>query len=383
MFIDWAKIYIKSGDGGNGAVSFRREKYVPLGGPDGGDGGKGADVIIKADVNMTTLLDFKYKKKYVAERGENGSSSRSYGKDGQNLIIKVPLGTIVKDFEEETGIKVNLISAGHGSELLYKLSLEQNNPRADVVVGITNEQLNESNKFNLFQSYDSPVLKDIDSEHIFDKSLTLLPYNVGTYAFVYDSKKISNPPTSLEQLLDPKYKRSIILIDPRTSSVGMGLLQWTISVYGDDYLQWWEAIKPNVLTIADSWSSGYGLFTQGEAPLVISYTTSPIYHVINEDNDQFRSVVFDEGNLAVIEGAAILKSSKKVEQAQMFIDYLLTDGQLDIAIANVMYPVNLKTELPEAFDWAPVAKKELYLPSEMIAEHRDTWLNEWTEVMSR
>ncbi|MFA6939693.1 MAG: GTPase ObgE [Clostridiaceae bacterium] len=101
MFIDWAKIYIKSGDGGNGAVSFRREKYVPLGGPDGGDGGKGADVIIKADVNMTTLLDFKYKKKYVAERGENGSSSRSYGKDGQNLIIKVPLGTIVKDFESK------------------------------------------------------------------------------------------------------------------------------------------------------------------------------------------------------------------------------------------------------------------------------------------
>ncbi|MDV3428173.1 MAG: GTPase ObgE [Bacillota bacterium] len=101
MFIDWAKIYVKSGDGGNGAVSFRREKYVPLGGPDGGDGGDGGDVIIKADVNMTTLLDFKYKKKYVSERGENGSSSRSYGKDGEDLIIKVPLGTIVKDFESK------------------------------------------------------------------------------------------------------------------------------------------------------------------------------------------------------------------------------------------------------------------------------------------
>jgi GTPase len=99
MFIDWAKIYVKSGDGGNGAVSFRREKYVPLGGPDGGDGGRGGDVIVIADVNMTTLLDFKYKKKYLAERGENGSSSRSYGKDGEDLIIKVPLGTMVKDYE--------------------------------------------------------------------------------------------------------------------------------------------------------------------------------------------------------------------------------------------------------------------------------------------
>lgn len=99
MFIDKAKIFIRSGDGGHGAVSFRREKYVPLGGPDGGDGGKGGDVVMVADSNMTTLLDFKYKRKYLAENGVNGSGSKRFGKDGETLYIKVPTGTIIKDVE--------------------------------------------------------------------------------------------------------------------------------------------------------------------------------------------------------------------------------------------------------------------------------------------
>ncbi|SHI48392.1 GTP-binding protein [Clostridium cavendishii DSM 21758] len=99
MFIDTAKIFVRSGEGGHGAISFRREKYVPLGGPDGGDGGRGADVVLKVDPSMTTLLDFKYKKKFIAEKGVNGSGSKCYGKDGETLYIKVPMGTIVRDVE--------------------------------------------------------------------------------------------------------------------------------------------------------------------------------------------------------------------------------------------------------------------------------------------
>ena len=99
MFIDRAKILVRSGAGGNGAVTFRREKYVPLGGPDGGDGGKGGSVIFTVDTGLTTLLDFKYKKKFIAESGGNGSGSKCYGKDGEDLYIRVPMGTIIRDFE--------------------------------------------------------------------------------------------------------------------------------------------------------------------------------------------------------------------------------------------------------------------------------------------
>ena len=99
MFIDKAKIFVKSGDGGNGCVSFRREKYVPLGGPDGGDGGKGGSVIFTVDTGLTTLLDFKYRKKFVAEAGGKGEGSKCYGKDGDDLYVRVPMGTIIRDFE--------------------------------------------------------------------------------------------------------------------------------------------------------------------------------------------------------------------------------------------------------------------------------------------
>ena len=99
MFVDIAKIKIKAGNGGNGAVSFRREKYVAAGGPDGGDGGKGGNIVFKVDDNLSTLADFRYKRKYTATNGENGSSGRKNGRGGEDLIIKVPRGTIIREVE--------------------------------------------------------------------------------------------------------------------------------------------------------------------------------------------------------------------------------------------------------------------------------------------
>lgn len=97
MFIDKTKIYVKAGNGGNGAVSFRREKYVAAGGPDGGDGGCGGDIVFIADYGKTSLIDFKYKRKFVAESGGNGAGRKFHGKNGEDLIISVPLGTVIRD----------------------------------------------------------------------------------------------------------------------------------------------------------------------------------------------------------------------------------------------------------------------------------------------
>ena len=97
MFVDKVKIYIKAGDGGDGAVSFHREKYVAAGGPDGGNGGKGGNIVFQVDTNLSTLLDFRYHKKYVAKRGENGGAKRCTGKSAPDLVIKVPRGTIVRN----------------------------------------------------------------------------------------------------------------------------------------------------------------------------------------------------------------------------------------------------------------------------------------------
>jgi len=118
MFIDIAEIYVKAGDGGNGAVSFRREKYIPAGGPDGGDGGDGGCVIITADKHLRTLADFRYRRHYKAERGQDGGSKKCTGKRGSDLIIKVPCGTIIKD--KETGLIIaDLVEDGQ-SEVVAK-----------------------------------------------------------------------------------------------------------------------------------------------------------------------------------------------------------------------------------------------------------------------
>lgn len=118
MFIDYAKIIIKSGDGGNGATSFRREKYVAAGGPDGGDGGKGGDVYFVVDPDSNTLIDFRFNKKFKAQNGENGRGSNCYGKSGEDCYIKVPLGTVVKDFK--TGKVIADLSEKGQKELVLK-----------------------------------------------------------------------------------------------------------------------------------------------------------------------------------------------------------------------------------------------------------------------
>ena len=103
-FIDTARILVRSGAGGNGAVAFHREKYVAAGGPDGGDGGRGGDIIFVADDHLSTLMDFRYKRKYTAPDGENGRGARQKGKDADDLVIRVPRGTVLK--EAETGLVV-------------------------------------------------------------------------------------------------------------------------------------------------------------------------------------------------------------------------------------------------------------------------------------
>jgi GTP-binding protein len=135
MFVDKAQIFIKSGKGGNGAVSFRREPFVPQGGPDGGNGGKGGDVILLADRNLRTLMDFRYKRKYEAQPGEDGRGRQQFGKDGEDLIIKVPVGTVVKDLGsgayicdlKEDGQRFVAARGGKGGKgnVLFKNSVRQ------------------------------------------------------------------------------------------------------------------------------------------------------------------------------------------------------------------------------------------------------------------
>ena len=124
QFVDYTKIYVKAGDGGRGCVAFRREKYVPLGGPSGGDGGRGGHIIFKASRELNTLLDLRYQREYRAKRGQHGMGKKMHGKDGEDRIIPVPVGTIIKDADTEEvladldseGVETIIAKAGRGGQ---------------------------------------------------------------------------------------------------------------------------------------------------------------------------------------------------------------------------------------------------------------------------
>lgn len=291
-----------------------------------------------------------------------------------------PAGKLIPMFEEKTGIDVELVGAGDAVEMLSRIELEGSSTDADVVIGITDDFAYRA--YEYLEPYESPVLENIPDRLEFDPEHRLIPFDYGDFAFVWDSESGLRKPESLMDLTSPEYRGQVILIDPRTSSVGLGLLLWTYNLYGNDFTAWWEAMKENALTVADGWSSAYGLFTEGEAPIVLSYTTSPVYHVMNENTTRYQALVFPEGHEATIEGIGIIKGTDKRAEAEAFIDFILTDGQADIAIANSMYPANSTTVLPDAFEWAP-EPATMFTSSGISAEKRDEIISTWADIMAR
>lgn len=287
---------------------------------------------------------------------------------------------IIAEFEEKYGVDVELHAPGDGVTIMSQLILEKENPKADVIVGLDNNLLAKALEEKILEPYKSPELKKIDENLVFDSSYSLLPFDFGYFAICYDSEKLNDLPASLEDLTKEQYKDSLVLMDPRTSTPGLGFLLWTIAVYGDDYLAYWDRLKPSILTITEGWSSGYGLFLKEEAPLVLSYSTSPAYHVEYEETTRYRAIDFEEGNYRHIEGMGIVKGTKNRELAEKFIDHMLADSsQKTLAMANIMFPAVGETELPASFDYAFHAKTPLLLDSETIAEKYDDWVQTWVE----
>ena len=293
-----------------------------------------------------------------------------------------PAGKVIPKFEKKYGVTVQVISVGDAGQVLSRAILEKKKPKADIILGIDNNLLSKALDEDILESYHSPNLRFIPEELIFDKTHHVTPFDHGYFAIVYDSQKLKNPPLSLEELTKPEYRNKVILQDPRTSSPGLGFLLWTVSVYKQKYLDFWEALKPNVLTITEGWDTAYGLFTSGEAPMVLSYTTSPAYHVEYENTTRYRALIFKEGNYLQIEGMGILKGSKNKPLAKKFIDFILTeDFQGEIPLTNWMFPVNPMVKLPDSFEYAPSPDRILSLDTFEIQKNQEKWIDAWLKVV--
>jgi thiamine transport system substrate-binding protein len=289
-----------------------------------------------------------------------------------------PGPTVSADFKEKTGIEIVWVNHGDAGEVLSRLLLEGKNAGADIILGLDQNMAERALASGLLEAYKPAGAASVFSELVIDPSYRLIPFDYSYFAICYDSEKIANPPLNLEDLTKAEYQGKLILMDPRTSSPGLGFFSWTQAVYADKWPEYWQRLQPSILTISDGWSSGYGLFTEGEAPLVSSYTTSPAYHIEYEETERFKAAIFAEGHPIQIEAAGLLLAGKNKENAKKFLDYMLSDGfQELIPLTNWMYPV-IPAALPESFKKSPKSDKALFPGAPAESD-----LNRWAALFQK
>ena len=203
---------------------------------------------------------------------------------------------------------------------------------------------------------------DIPDSITLTKDYLLTPYDWGYFAVMYDTASKVPPPKSLQELTEPQYNKLLVLMDPQLSAPGLGFAAWTKAVYGDSYLDYWRKLQPSILTVSHSWSTGYGLFTAGEAPLVSSYTTSMAYHLRYDKTDRYQALIFSDGHILSIEGMGLVNQAPNKKGGQAFIDFMLTkEAQEVLPETQWMYPVLTSVPLPDSFKRLPVPEKILSL----------------------
>ncbi len=280
-------------------------------------------------------------------------------------------------FEAQCGCAINWVSLEDGAALLSRLKLEGAQTEADIVLGLDTNLTAETAATGLVAPHEVD-LSALKLPITWDDA-DFVPYDYGYFAVVYDSQTLPNPPQSLAELVAPGESPKIILMDPRTSTPGLGLLLWVKQVTGAGAADAWKNLAKKTLTVTKGWSEAYGLFLKGEAPMVLSYTTSPAYHVMMESTDRYKAVEFAEGNYLQVEVAARLKTSDQPELARQFLAFLTSrEAQEKIPTTNWMYPViDLGDALPQAFRDLQVPAKALLMPSGEVAANRSAWIEEW------
>ncbi len=290
---------------------------------------------------------------------------------------------VEKAFEAECACDLEFVSVADGVALLNRLRLEGDAGKADIVLGLDTNLVVDAKQTGLFAPH------GIDTGNVSVPGgwadEIFVPYDYGYFAIVYDGEAIQDPPASLKALVEGDSEDKIVIQDPRTSTPGLGLLLWVKSVYGEDAAAAWEKLSERVLTVTPGWSEAYGLFTSGEAPMVLSYTTSPAYHMIAEDTDRYRAAAFAEGHYLQIEVAGLTRKGAENPLARAFLSFMTGPAFQDvIPETNWMFPAG-KTDKPldPAFDKLVQPQESLLLSPAEVAENRDAWVDEWLAVMSR
>jgi thiamine transport system substrate-binding protein len=288
---------------------------------------------------------------------------------------------IKEKFEKQCACTLQWVAITDGVAILNRLKLEGAATEADVVLGLDTNLTAEATATGLFGPHGQDMTKLTLPIGWSDPDF--LPFDYGHFAVVYDTEKMPHPPKSLDELVNGDPHQKIVLEDPRTSTPGLGFLLWMKSVYGDRAADAWRKLKGRVLTTTPGWSEAYGLFTKGEAPMVLSYTTSPAYHIIAENTKRYAAAAFAEGHYLQIEVAGLIAKSPEHALAEKFLAFMVSPAfQDEIPTNNWMFPAAPASRpLPDAFNTLVKPAKTLLYPPEDVAKNRRRWIDEWLNAV--
>lgn len=288
---------------------------------------------------------------------------------------------IEENFEAECGCDLQFVGVGDGAALVSRLRLEGERTEADIVLGIDTNLTAAAAETGLFAPHGIDV-PDLDLPIEWTDPI-FLPFDWSYFAFVYDKTKVTDVPSSFRELADSDLK--IVIQDPRSSTPGLGLVLWIKAAYGDEAPAIWEALSDNILTVTKSWSESYGMFLEGEADMVTSWTTSPAYHLIAEEDDTKDAAIFEEGHYIQIEVAGKVAGTDQPELADRFMAFMLSDGfQGVLPTAQWMFPAKTPSGgLPQEYATLSQPDETLLFDAEEAAAMREQALDEWLNALSQ
>lgn len=288
---------------------------------------------------------------------------------------------IKQSFEAACNCRVNYVATADSLAMLSKVLLEGKSTKADVLVGLDSYNARRARESGLFARHEIAA-PEFSAPEILWQNPYFAPFDWGVYGFIYNQETVPNPPKSFADLKNLPKEIKIALQDPRTSPSGYGLLLWldTVDAKGAD--DFWKAVRPNVLTFTKSWWDSYSLYLEGQADMVLSYTTSPAYHIINDGTDKHKAAIFAEGHLAHVEMAGVIAHSAELKLARAFVAHLQSkEVQSIIPTTNWMFPIRDDVPLPEAFQNLAASKQLFLSDPDKSNEARKDRIQRWKTAL--
>ena len=305
---------------------------------------------------------------------------------------------VLDAFTEETGIEVELIQGGDAGTVVNQALLTNGSPQADVLFGIDSTFLTRALDEDLFLPYEAAGLDEVEEALLLDPEHRVTPIDYGDVCLNYDKAYFEEHdlpvPRRLEDLVDPAYEDLLVVENAATSSPGLAFLLATVEAFGEDgWEAWWSDLRANGVLVVDGWEEAYyssfsgGLGSEGDRPIVVSYASSPPVEVLYADPpvDEPPTGVIDASCYRQVEAAGILAGTDHEAEAGELIDFLLSPTvQADVPLSMFVFPARTGTELPELFVEHAATPEEVFeLPPEEIDEHREEWIDRWTDVVLR